>query len=244
VAVTVTETTVLTPDPAAKPHLFAALAKLQADLPRVGKTETAQVRSDKGNYSYEYADLADVSAAILPLLGDLGLAFTAWPTLTPEGKFVLAYSLVHSSGERLDGQYPLTQVGSPQQVGGQITYARRYCLCAVTGIAPDKDDDGQAAEAAYRHNAAVNGDGARVSRPEGQQPRAGRGRQQAAPDLGDWGVSIDGITSQEDADRIDRDLKKMFQAKEIDAARANAIRDAIKAKAAQVTGRTPAGAVS
>lgn len=119
--------------------LFAALAKLQADLPKIGKNATAQYG--------KYADLADVSAIVLPQLGKYGLAFTARPTMH-DGSFVLAYSLVHVCGEREDGFYPLPANGNSQQLGSAITYARRYSLCAVTGVAPDEDDDGAAAVSA------------------------------------------------------------------------------------------------
>lgn len=131
-------------------NIAAALAELQTQLPRIKKGETARVKSDKGSYSYSYANLADVSARILPLLGKLGLSFTARPTLTASG-FVLAYELLHVSGENRCGEYPLPTGGTPQTLGSAITYGRRYCLCAVTGVAPDDDDDdGAAAETAAR----------------------------------------------------------------------------------------------
>lgn len=126
------------------PGLNKALASLQAELPHVGKDQTAKA----GQYSYDYADLAAVSKALMPLLGKHGLAFIARPTLTPDG-FALAYSLLHESGEGVHGSYPLPTSGTPQQVGSAISYARRYCLCAVTGLAPGgDDDDGAAAEQA------------------------------------------------------------------------------------------------
>jgi ERF superfamily protein len=123
--------------------LAAALAQLQTQLPKIRKSETAQVRSEKGSYSYSYADLAGISEQLLPIMGKLGLSFTSRPTLSGD-RFVLAYRLWHTSGECLDGEYPLPAGGTPQQVGSAITYGRRYCLCAVTGIAPE-DDDGAAA---------------------------------------------------------------------------------------------------
>jgi hypothetical protein len=128
--------------------LAGALAAVQAELPRVGKGNTAQVRSDKGNYSYKYADLADVSSAILPLLGKHGLSFTSMPTLI-DGAFVLEYRLMFPGDQSLIGIYPLPSTGSPQSIGSAITYARRYALCAVTGIAPDGDDDGKSATEQY-----------------------------------------------------------------------------------------------
>ncbi len=126
--------------------LAAALAAVQAKLPEVRKTETATVpMKSGGKYSYTYADLADVSRAVLPLLGAHGLSFTCKPTINDGGRFVLAYSLLHAGGEREDGEYPLPTSGTAQEIGSAITYGRRYVLCAVTGVAPDEDDDGSAA---------------------------------------------------------------------------------------------------
>jgi ERF superfamily len=133
--------------------LAAALAELQTKLPRIGKDKTARVTSQRTGktHTYDYVNLATVSHAILPLLGGLGLSFTSRPTLTEDGQFVLAYSLMHASGERENGTYPLPGSGTPQEIGSAITYARRYSLCAVTGVAPDEDDDdAQAAEAGAR----------------------------------------------------------------------------------------------
>jgi ERF superfamily len=119
--------------------LAEALAALQARLPRVAKTADAQYG--------KYADLTMVSDALLPVMSELGLSFTARPTLSGEARFVLLYSLLHVSGDELTGEYPLPSTGTPQQVGSAITYARRYTLCAVTGLAPGgDDDDGQGAE--------------------------------------------------------------------------------------------------
>jgi len=126
--------------------LAEALAKLQAALPDVGKGQTANA----GTYSYSYADLADCSTAIMPKLAQHGLSFSAKPTLTDDGRFVLRYVLRHTSGEDDGGDYPLPDPtkASAQQVGSAITYARRYTLCAVTGLAPHgEDDDGKAASA-------------------------------------------------------------------------------------------------
>lgn len=129
--------------------LAAALAAFQADLPVIDKGETATVETKGGgSYSYTYADLADISHQVMPLLAEHGLSFTATPTHDEGGRFVLAYSLLHTSGESRDGAFPLPNA-TPQQVGSAITYARRYCLCAVTGVAPaDEDDDGRAAQQA------------------------------------------------------------------------------------------------
>lgn len=135
--------------------LAAALAAFHVELPRVAKDNTAKVKSDKGSYTYRYADLAEISPIILPLLGRNGLAWMTCPTLTPDGRFVLRYALKHISGEAETGEYPLPKPeSSPQVLGSAITYARRYALCAVTGVAPGGDDD-DAAEAQRRQEPAV-----------------------------------------------------------------------------------------
>jgi hypothetical protein len=136
-------------------QIAAALASVQAELPHVQKTKTARVPMKAGgSYSYKYADLPDVSQAILPVLGKFGLAFTSTPTYEakPDGgeRFVLAYALIHTSGQSITGTYPLPDPtrATPQEVGSAVTYARRYCLSSVTGIAADEDDDANAAQGA------------------------------------------------------------------------------------------------
>jgi len=129
--------------------LAEALAAIQADLPEIRKAGTAKVPTKTGgSYSYTYADLAAVTRVILPRLGKVGLSWTTRPTLV-DGRFVLAYKLLHTSGEAEEGMYPLPDRGSPQEIGSAITYARRYALCSVTGVAPDDDDDGAAATSAH-----------------------------------------------------------------------------------------------
>lgn len=132
--------------------LAAALAAVQADLPEVRKAETAKVPTKTGgSYSYTYADLAAVTRVILPRLGKVGLSWTTKPTILGD-RFVLAYKLLHVSGEYEEGTYPLPDRGSPQEIGSAITYARRYALCSVTGVAPDDDDDAATATDGHKRN--------------------------------------------------------------------------------------------
>lgn len=129
-------------DPEAHAALAAALAAVQAELPEVKKTRTAKVEKDgRLLYTYDYADLADASAAILPILGKHGLSFTTFPGHQENGKFGLRYWLLHKGGGRIEGFFEIEDKGGMQLVGGRITYARRYCLCAVTGIAAEDDVD-------------------------------------------------------------------------------------------------------
>jgi hypothetical protein len=121
--------------------LAGALVKLQGALPHVTKDAT------NPHFRSKYADLSTLTDALLPELAKVGLYWVCKPTMQ-DGVFGLAYELGHESGDGFLGFYPLPTSGTPQQVGSAITYARRYALCAVTGLAPaDDDDDGNAAEA-------------------------------------------------------------------------------------------------
>ena len=117
--------------------LVAALVAVQGKLPTIAKTN--QVKAGAMNYSY--ADLTQVSEAMLPLLSAHGLAFVTMPTFTESGASALHYKLLHESGGFVEGWYPLPSNVRPQEFGSAITYARRYALCAVTGVAPGGDDD-------------------------------------------------------------------------------------------------------
>jgi hypothetical protein len=148
------------------PSFLHAFAAFQADLPAITKGARGQVQ---GRRDYRYADLADVSAKVLPALGRYGLSFSARPTMQ-DGRFVLAYALRHESGKGEDvGTWPLTESSNSQAMGSAITYARRYCLCAVTGVAPEDDDDDAAAAVADQR----------------ENRRRGEARDQAPPAGGD-----------------------------------------------------------
>lgn len=183
--------------------LAEALARFQADPPKISKGEEANT----GTYSYKYADLAGVSAAVLPRLGRLGLSFIALPTMK-DGEFVLAYTLMHTSGEKIEGSYLLSSKGSPQQIGSAITYARRYCLCAVTGVAPDSDDDdAAAAETSYRSSAADAFEQAAPARPQqAQQQRPAAVSAPTAESDANWldliGKAVDKIKTREDGVKV------------------------------------------
>lgn len=130
--------------------LAEALAMVQAEIPEVLKAETAKIEKEgKKGYTYNFADLSAVTRVILPRLGKVGLSFITKPTLI-EGRLYLVYKLLHVSGETEEGVYPLPSSGGPQEIGGAITYARRYVLCSITGVAPGDDDDAAEAQAAHK----------------------------------------------------------------------------------------------
>lgn len=125
--------------------LARALVQVQTSLPLVAKTKTAKIPGKNGGqgYSYTYADLADVTAAAMPLLTANGLAFMCRPRATERG-YELVGVLMHESGEEREGALPL-HGNDPQQMGGGITYMRRYLLGSMLGIVTDDDVDGRQA---------------------------------------------------------------------------------------------------
>lgn len=126
-------------------QLAAALAALQSELPFVHKGKTARVpMKSGGSYSYTYADLGDVTKAIVPLLTKNGLAFSCCPRVNERGGYELAGVLLHTSGQRLEGALPVFG-NQAQELGSGLTYARRYLLGCMTGVVTDDDEDAQLA---------------------------------------------------------------------------------------------------
>lgn len=134
-------------------NLAAALVDFQAEIPTPKKDSSA----DTGKYGYNYASLDALTPVILPALAARGLAFSAAPHLDEFGNFGLKAELLHESGETRGGFYPLGNPNAPAQaIGSAISYARRYALLSLTGVAPqDEDDDGaKANESATKEPAA------------------------------------------------------------------------------------------
>lgn len=125
-------------------ELFAAMAKAQATV--------ANATKDKENPGFrgsKYADLASVWEACREPLTSNGLSVTQWSSST-DGGVTLTTVLGHSSGQWMRSTLvvPLANTATAQQIGSALTYARRYMLSAVAGVAPDDDDGNKASEAA------------------------------------------------------------------------------------------------
>lgn len=119
--------------------LAVALSKAQAAFSPVKKD------ADNPFFKSKYADLAGIWEAIRKPLADNGLAILQEPAGL-NGHIKLATTLVHSSGQytRSILSMPVTKQ-DPQGYGSAVTYARRYALQSIVGIAAEEDDDGNAA---------------------------------------------------------------------------------------------------
>ena len=120
--------------------LIEALAAAQGEFPAVVKDRKATVKSDKGNYSYSYANLADVLAAVRPVLSGHGIAILQH--LAPNGGGIMLHTELRGYGEVLGSSMPVTAgPAAPQALGSALSYYRRYALMALVGVAAEEDDD-------------------------------------------------------------------------------------------------------
>ena len=117
--------------------LAAALAKAQGEFAIVGKDGV------NPHFGRKYATLASVLDAVRKPLSSNGLALVQ--LIQPEG---LVTVLMHESGQSIRSVAPLPQNALPQVLGSALTYMRRYSVMAMLNVAPDDDDDGNAAQAA------------------------------------------------------------------------------------------------
>ncbi len=121
--------------------LAAALSKAQADITGALKD------SSNPFFKSKYADLASCWDACRKQLAANNLAviqtvYVHWE----KDELVLATTLAHSSGEWIRSELPIrAKDASPQAQGSAITYARRYALAAIVGLA-QIDDDAEAAQ--------------------------------------------------------------------------------------------------
>lgn len=119
-------------------ELAKALAEVQKLIGRASKS------SENPHFRSRYADLAEVWDTWQQVGPQHGLAVVQ-STDVDEGGVYLLTRLLHVSGEWIQSRYPLRPVKEdPQGYGSALTYARRYCLAAMVGIAPE-DDDAEAA---------------------------------------------------------------------------------------------------
>jgi len=141
--------------------LTGALVALAGEDLRIPKNREARVMSQRGAYTYRYADLGDLLSALRPALHRHGLAFASWVACDTAGRLEMRYELRHTSGEMIAGAVPLGMTADafqPQALGSVITYMRRYVLQSLVCVAAEEDDDGRAAQEHAAH---------RPSRPAG-----------------------------------------------------------------------------
>ncbi len=119
--------------------LAFALAKAQGEMKNPPKD------SVNPHFRSKYADLATVRDTVMPVLNRHGLSVLQLPCEC-DALPALTTILMHESGEWVETTMLLRPSKmDPQGVGSALTYARRYSLQSIAGVAADEDDDGNAA---------------------------------------------------------------------------------------------------
>jgi hypothetical protein len=163
--------------------LAAALAKAQAELVNPEKSLTATIRSEGrggSDQTFRYASLSSGLDIVRKTLGQHEIATVQTTAIDQAAGVVnLTTVLAHSSGEWIASDWPVCAVAdtaTPRRMGAALTYARRYALFTLVGIAGEDDLDApdllppeQQASKPYEPttggNSRLNGDG-RIHAPQ------------------------------------------------------------------------------
>lgn len=125
---------------------FANIGKLMAALMKA-RNELPLLKNDSvnGQYNHRFISLGALLKEVTPVLNKNRLQLVHLPVVSGQqaGAELLLY---HESGQFIKNSLLLpVKDDHPQACGSAITYARRYSICAILGIATDKDDDASSA---------------------------------------------------------------------------------------------------
>ncbi len=128
--------------------IAAALAKAQGELTNPEKSLTATIRSPfprEGDRTFRYASLASGLDIVRKSLGQHEIATVQTTAIDQDsGQIRLTTLLAHASGEWISSDWPvcpISETAAPHRMGAALTYARRYALFALVGIAGEDDLD-------------------------------------------------------------------------------------------------------
>jgi hypothetical protein len=128
--------------------IAAALAKAQGELNNPEKALTATIRSPfprEADRTFRYASLASGLDIVRKSLGQHEIATVQATAIDQQsGQIRLTTLLAHASGEWISSDWPVcptSETANPHRMGAALTYARRYALFALVGIAGEDDLD-------------------------------------------------------------------------------------------------------
>ena len=128
--------------------LAAALAKAQAELTNPEKSLVATIRPNgpgEAERSFRYAPLSSGLEIVRKTLGQHEIATVQTTAIDQTAGIVnLTTVLAHSSGEWIASDWPvcaISETATPHRMGAALTYARRYALFTLVGIAGEDDID-------------------------------------------------------------------------------------------------------
>jgi hypothetical protein len=127
--------------------IAGALAKAQAELSNPEKSLTATIRSPfprEADRTFRYASLSSGLDIVRKALGKHEIATVQTTAIDEAGLIRLTTVLAHSSGEWVSSDWPVcpvSETAAPHRMGAALTYARRYALFTLVGIAGEDDLD-------------------------------------------------------------------------------------------------------
>ncbi len=126
--------------------IAAALAKAQAELTNPEKSLIATIRSpSEEDQTFRYAPLSNGLEIVRKCLGRHEIAAMQTTAIDQEAGLIrLTTVLAHSSGEWVSSDWPIcpvSETAAPRRMGAALTYARRYALFTLVGIAGEDDID-------------------------------------------------------------------------------------------------------
>ena len=127
--------------------LATALAKAQAEIANPEKSLTATIESPfprEGQRTFRYASLATGLDIVRKCLGQHEIATVQSTAIDRDSGLIrLTTTLVHASGEWVSSDWPVCPASetAPHRMGAALTYARRYALFTLVGIAGEDDLD-------------------------------------------------------------------------------------------------------
>ena len=128
--------------------IAAALAKAQAELTNPEKSLTATIRASHPrdrDQTFRYAALSSGLDIVRKTLGGHEIATVQTTAIDNEAGLIrLTTTLAHASGEWLSSEWPvcpIAETAAPRRMGAALTYARRYALFTLVGIAGEDDLD-------------------------------------------------------------------------------------------------------
>ncbi len=128
--------------------IAGALAKAQIELTNPEKSLTATIRSPfprEGDRSFRYASLSSGLDLVRKSLGRHEIATVQTTSIDEDAGLIrLTTTLAHSSGEWVSSDWPVcpvSETATPHRMGAALTYARRYALFTLVGIAGEDDLD-------------------------------------------------------------------------------------------------------
>ena len=128
--------------------LAAALAKAQSEIINPEKSLTATIESPfprEGQRTFRYAPLSTGLDIVRKCLGQHEIATIQATAIDRDSGLIrLTTTLVHASGEWVSSDWPVclaSETAAPHRMGAALTYARRYALFTLVGVAGEDDLD-------------------------------------------------------------------------------------------------------